>query len=232
MMSRSDGVFAPAPIRILVSIATAVVILGAATVPMFTAPWVDAAQDRAEVPAWTGFEREDVRRVTAELISDLVVGPPAFAAELRGVPVLSDAERGHLRDVRTVLAAFAGVVVLGTAVVLGALVAARRGPVARASVLGAIRRGAVGLVVVLVVAGIAAIVAFDAAFELFHRILFSGGNWSFDPSTDRLVQLFPARFWQETAVAVGAVAIATGSVVARSARTKPSGTDLATREGT
>jgi integral membrane protein (TIGR01906 family) len=62
-------------------------------------------------------------------------------------------------------------------------------------------------VIVLVVAGAFAVFAFDAAFEVFHRLFFSAGSYTFDPRTDRLVQLFPEQFWSETAIAVGAVAI-------------------------
>ena len=54
--------------------------------------------------------------------------------------------------------------------------------------------------------------AFDAAFEVFHRLFFAGGSYTFDPRTDRLVQLFPFAFWSETTMAVGAVIIA---IVAR-----------------
>ena len=66
----------------------------------------------------------------------------------------------------------------------------------------------------LVVAGGVAFVAFDALFETFHRLLFTGGSYTFDPSTERLVQLFPFQFWQETAIAVGVVAIVAAIAVA------------------
>jgi integral membrane protein (TIGR01906 family) len=71
----------------------------------------------------------------------------------------------------------------------------------------AVGSGARGLAIALVVAGAFAVFAFDAAFEVFHRLFFSSGSYTFDPRTDRLVQLFPERFWSETAIAVGVVAI-------------------------
>ena len=49
--------------------------------------------------------------------------------------------------------------------------------------------------------------AFDTAFELFHRVFFPAGTYLFDPSTDRLVQLFPEQFWVETTIGVGIVAV-------------------------
>jgi uncharacterized membrane protein len=48
-------------------------------------------------------------------------------------------------------------------------------------------------------------VAFDLAFEVFHRLFFAGGTYGFDPRTDRLVQLFPDQFWYETSIALGIV---------------------------
>jgi integral membrane protein (TIGR01906 family) len=70
-----------------------------------------------------------------------------------------------------------------------------------------VRRGAAVLAVGVVVLGVVALVAFDALFETFHRLFFAGGSYTFDPSTERLVQLFPFRFWQETAMAVGALIV-------------------------
>jgi uncharacterized membrane protein len=58
--------------------------------------------------------------------------------------------------------------------------------------------------------GVAAAVAFEPAFELFHRIFFLGGNYAFDPSFQRLVQLYPFAFWQYVSGLVGAIAAVLG----------------------
>jgi integral membrane protein (TIGR01906 family) len=62
--------------------------------------------------------------------------------------------------------------------------------------------------------GVVALVAFEALFELFHRIFFPGGAYTFDPESERLVQLFPFAFWQETAMVVGVVIVVLALVVA------------------
>ena len=59
-----------------------------------------------------------------------------------------------------------------------------------------------------------AVISFDILFEVFHEIFFPGGTYTFDPATERLVQLFPFQFWQETAMALGVVAIVVAAVVA------------------
>ncbi len=58
-----------------------------------------------------------------------------------------------------------------------------------------------------VAVGIAFAVFFDRAFTLFHQLFFAEGTWTFDPATDRLVQLFPYQFWTETTIAIAVVGL-------------------------
>ena len=76
------------------------------------------------------------------------------------------------------------------------------------------RAGALGTIVGVVVGGVIVFFAFDAAFEVFHRLFFAGGTYLFDPATDRLVQLFPFKFWDETTMVVGVVIVAISLLVA------------------
>ena len=62
--------------------------------------------------------------------------------------------------------------------------------------------------------GVVSIVAFDALFEVFHRIFFAGGTYLFDPRTERLVQLFPDQFWSETSIVLGILLLGLARVVA------------------
>src|SRR5205814_7031546 len=106
-----------------------------------------------------------------------------------------------LADVRSgLLAVFGLVVVSGVVLVLMALRTRDRAWLWR-SVGGsaAVLAGAV------VVVGALFALFFDAAFELFHRLLFAGGSYTFDPSQKRLVQLFPEDFWAETSIALALV---------------------------
>jgi uncharacterized membrane protein len=102
---------------------------------------------------------------------------------------------------------------------VAAWVAARRGA-AEASFRSAVRRGSIGLAVGVVVVAALALVAFEPLFELMHRVLFPGGNWTFDPSTERLVQLFPYQLWVETSLAVGAAILVVAAAVAVLARSR------------
>jgi integral membrane protein (TIGR01906 family) len=196
-----------------IALATALTIV-ALTLPLFLNPiWVAFEQGRAQAAAWTGFSEPQLRQATDSILADLVFGPPAFDAEVDGTPVLTERERGHMRDVRGVFVGFF-VFALVAAVVSLVLAARRHGRDQRGTTWRAVRNGAIGLTVALVIGGAFSFVAFEAVFEIFHRLFFAGGSYTFDPSSERLVQLFPFQFWQETAIAVGAVCIVLAALVA------------------
>ncbi|MBI3749288.1 MAG: DUF1461 domain-containing protein [Chloroflexi bacterium] len=197
---------------VLTGLATAIVIVALAILPFLTPQWVSFEQGRANAAAWTGFTTPELNTITGSILSDLVFGPPDFRVAVAGDPVLDDRERGHMRDVRTV---FTGLFLLAAASGVVLVLASRR--TGRAATWRAVRRGASGLAVAIVALGAVALVAFDALFEAFHEVLFPAGSYDFDPATERLVQLFPFQFWQETAIVVGVVIVAGCVVVAAAA---------------
>jgi integral membrane protein (TIGR01906 family) len=193
---------------VVIGLATAIVIVAVVIVPFLSPAWVAFEQDRANATAWTGYTTAELRAATDAILADLVFGGD-FAVEVNGTPVLNERERGHMADVRTV---FRGLWILATISVVVLAAASRRGD--RAATWRAVRGGALGLTVGVVVVGVVGLVAFDQLFDLFHRIFFPAGSYLFDPRSDRLVQLFPFQFWQETAMVVGVVIIAVALLVA------------------
>lgn len=187
---------------LLTGLATAVVIVTVAVLPFLTPQWVAFEQGRANATAWAGYTTGELKTATDSILSDLVFGPPDFDVEVRGEAVLDERERGHMRDVQSV---FVGLWVLAVASIVVLIAAIWRRD--RNASWRAVRRGALVLSAAIIVIGAVALVAFDALFELFHRIFFPAGSYTFDPTTERLVQLFPFQFWEETAVAVGAVIV-------------------------
>jgi len=195
-----------------IGLATALAIL-AVTIPFFLNPaWVGFEQGRAQATAWTGFSEADLTTATNAILSDLIVGPPDFDVSVDRASVLNDRERSHMRDVRGVFMGFFALAIVASVSAL--VIAARRRGEDRAFTWRAVQGGALGLIASLIVGGVIAFFAFDALFETFHRIFFSSGSYAFDPTTDRLVQLFPFQFWNETAIAVGVVSIVIALVVA------------------
>ena len=196
----------------LIALATALAIL-AIVMPLFLNPiWVAFEQGRSQAAAWTGFSEPDLHLATDAILADLVFGPPDFDVQLHGTAVLDERERSHMRDVRTVFMGFFVLTIV--LVVAAAAVIVRRHGRDRAATWRSVRNGALGLIVGLVLVGGFAAISFDVLFELFHQIFFPGGTYTFDPATERLVQLFPFQFWQETAMILGAAAVVVAAVVA------------------
>lgn len=187
----------------MAGIAAVIVIIGVAVAAFFNPLWIGFEQERSGVPAITGWTSEQVRTATGSILADVLVGPPLFAAAVNGNPVLDAAERSHMVDVRNVVLPTAMVFAIAVAL-LAALVATSR---RRAWFWHAIAVGSGTLTVVGVAVGIAVLFFFDTAFLLFHLIFFPQGNFSFDPRTQRLTQLFPDQFWTETAIAIAVVGL-------------------------
>jgi integral membrane protein (TIGR01906 family) len=194
---------------VAVAIATPCVVVAVAVLLFLNPIWVGFDQDRSDVAGLTGYSPAQVRQVTGSILSDLVFGPPNFDVAVNGSPVLDVRERGHMADVRTVLAGM-GLVALLAAIVLLALGLMSRGApwFWRAAQTGG-KLLAVGVVMV----GLAFAVFFDQAFELFHELFFPPGTYSFDPRLEKLVQLFPDQFWSETSVALAGAVLVLALVV-------------------
>ncbi|MEO5705349.1 MAG: DUF1461 domain-containing protein [Candidatus Limnocylindrales bacterium] len=187
--------------------ATALVLLGGSMAPFLAPPVVRFEQDRTEVGSFTGYSPDVLDHVTGSLLADLVLWQGDFGVQVKEANVLSDRERGHMRDVRSVFTGFWILVLAGIAILAVGFRRAR-GTEARIAARRSVAGGARGLAVAIAVVGVFVIFAFDAAFEVFHRLFFSAGSYTFDPATDRLVQLFPEQFWSEISIAVGAVVVA------------------------
>ena len=196
---------------ILVGGATAIVIVAVAVVVFFNPAWVAFEQDRTGVPELIGYTPEQVRSATNAILGEMVFGPGTFAVEVNGQPVLNERERGHMADVRRVVTWF---VFLTIAAIVGLVIAYRRAAKPRAWYWQSVGAGALLLAAGVLSAGVFVLLFFDQTFELFHRLLFPAGSYSFDPLNERLVQLFPMTFWSETAIALSVVLIGISLVVA------------------
>ena len=191
----------------MIAAATALVLLGCSILAFLNPIYVRLEQDRTDAAGWTGYTPAQLDLVTGALLADLVLWSGGFDVTLDGAPVLKQAEIDHMLDVRGV---FAGFFALAAAAAIVLVMAFRRtvaGTKARAAAWRAVASGARGLAVGIAVVGIFLVLAFDAAFEVFHRLFFSAGSYTFDPRTDKLVQLFPEAFWSETATFAGAVVL-------------------------
>ena len=199
-----------------IGVPSAIVVVAVAILLFLNPVWVGFEQGRAQSAAFTGFSPDQLTTVTNAILSDLVIGPPSFDVALGGVPVLKERERSHMRDVRSVFVSFYVVALASGLMLAAAFVLTRRN--GRAALWRRLSRAGVVIALVTVVGGALGMLAFDAAFELFHEILFPAGTYLFDTRTDRLVQLFPDQFWSETTIGVGVAIVVLALGLARVGR--------------
>jgi integral membrane protein (TIGR01906 family) len=187
----------------VVGVATALVIVGITIALFFNPAWVALAQGRTDAAALTGWTPDQVDTVTREIVAEVWLGPGTFAQAVAGEPVFDDRERAHMADVRQLVLGFYALV-LGAALALVVLGLASGWS---CRFWRAVGTGAKVLVVGSVAVGVAFALFFDRAFTLFHELFFTEGSWTFDPATDRLVQLFPYQFWTETTIVIAVVGL-------------------------
>jgi hypothetical protein len=200
------------PMAIAVGVGTILVIVALAVLALMTPLYMHGALERAGSPGFLGVTAAEAYGFSDATVRELIVGPGTFEIGFScgrcGTGFYDAAEASHLRDARAVLYGLLALAGLSLVVLAVGLVRSRR----RARYWRSVSVGAGILAAAFVVIGALFLVAFDAAFTLFHEIFFPGGNWSFDFATERLVQLYPIPFWEEATTVLGVTVIGLGAV--------------------
>jgi integral membrane protein (TIGR01906 family) len=175
--------------------------------PLLTPWFIHSALDAAGSAELLGVTEAETHEMSDRSVERLVLGGDFGFTGPDGQPFYDADERGHLGDARLLLGLFLvaggmGIVAIGAA--LG------RWRDRRVRIWTVVRHAGLTTAIVVVVLGFVSLVAFDSLFTLFHQVFFPGGNWSFDPSTQRLVQLYPFRFWQIAAASLGTLVFVIG----------------------
>lgn len=151
----------------------------------------------------------ELHQATLEYVLGDAPELPTFAST--GRPLFDENERSHMRDVRALFGAVKIAFVAGIALVLAALlsstVAARPRLIRDAAIAAGVGVSAIAL---------AAAVAFDPLFLLFHEIFFPQGNFLFGPDSNLLV-LYPDAYWYGITLRIGPTFIAVMAIVAMAA---------------
>jgi integral membrane protein (TIGR01906 family) len=177
-----------------------------------TDSFVRAEVDRGGLPPDRYGLTTSERRTLAVLgLRSIQPGSPGIVllerAELPdGSPAFDSRELRHMGDVRRLLgwALRAQLIVVGAFVVLA--LALRRSGRWRAVVPRGLLIGALGTLMVAVLAVPLILLGFDDFFLGFHTLFFDGNTWRFS-STDTLLRVYPERFWQHTAEVASALAV-------------------------
>lgn len=124
-----------------------------------------------------------------------------------GRPFYQESELSHMVDAQHIAqVAFAILYGLTLVLLIGSIALSRS-----ANGRAALRRGLFsgGLLTLLLIGGLAVFVllSWDSFFTQFHELFFAEGTWQFQYS-DSLIRLYPVRFWQDTALTIGGLAVA------------------------
>jgi integral membrane protein (TIGR01906 family) len=176
---------------------------------LFSPPFVSALQERHGVAATFGVSRQEVDRVTAEVLVDLFVDGEFDAAFAGGPPLLDERERAHMHDVARLVRLLGLIVIVAALVVVVASWRLRREPARRGRlmILAAASIGAAAAVLAVIFA-----VAFEPAFLAFHAIFFPPDSFLFAPGSN-LITLFPEAFWFDASLAAGAAIVLSAILV-------------------
>jgi integral membrane protein (TIGR01906 family) len=142
-----------------------------------------------------------------------VIGVSAVPAISFGGSVFSQDEYAHMADVRAVFRGAEYTAALALLVLVFRVTRARL----RGDALRLVRAGSLISVAIVAIIGVAAAVAFDPLFLLFHEVFFPQGNFLFDPATSNLLRLYPEWYWQGITAGVGVSFIALALVAAAAA---------------
>ncbi len=187
------------PAGLVVGTATILTLVGIAIGLFFNPVWVSFEQGRTRADLWTGYTPETVRTVTDSVLAEVYLGPGTFAQSVDGTPVFNERERAHMANVRGVVVVFFGLV---TRWPQPSWWSAGSDPVARPGTGAQLPVGRPSWPSVRWLLASRSRSPSSRRSPLFHDLFFAPGTWSFDPATDRLVQLFPDAFWTETSVAI------------------------------
>jgi integral membrane protein (TIGR01906 family) len=136
------------------------------------------------------------------LWSTYVIGLAPVPPE--GLGTFTADEYAHMADVRGV---FRGAQLAAAVAFVVAAFRLYRARAARRA-LRLLRDGALVAAAIVAVIGLAAAVAFEPLFLLFHDVFFPQGNFLFDPATSNLIRLYPEWYWQGITAGVGVSFIA------------------------
>ncbi len=128
-----------------------------------------------------------------------------FGSSLQGLD-FSTAELKHIADIDRLLhqeASVVWVIIAGLVLTVIFFTAETRKYPPRLAVFGEagkleitdFQRACLVVVVAIVVLTVIIGLQFEPLFRMAHSLLFTGGNWEFDPTTDLIIQLYPPRFF-------------------------------------
>jgi integral membrane protein (TIGR01906 family) len=172
------------------------------------------AIDHYDAVETTGIPRAELVRASGELRSYFNNEEDRLFVRVvdegQSIALFNEREVAHLSDVKTLVQAVfrvqEGAIVFVIAYVVMVFLWAREGNLRRLAREMLVSGGAA--LAVLAAFGAIVLMGFETAFDRFHVIAFTNGNWKFDPRSDHLIQMFPEAFWEDVTLWVSLATLA------------------------
>lgn len=123
-----------------------------------------------------------------------------------GTPLYNERELSHMSDVQKV---FQGAKLAWFCLIifyLGLSWLVARHPKSVYGFLDALKRGSILTILLMIGILLLTVFAFDAMFEAFHGLFFSGDSWLFY-ANDSLIRLYPEKLWIDAFALCGGIAV-------------------------
>ena len=147
-----------------------------------------------EIAKESGYDQQTVKNAYDDVLDYLTLHKDFATGELS----CSNDAKSHFADCQKLFDLNLALLVVSAVglATLGVLAAKKVVQFKRIKKLGALTYSAIVAFAVPLVFGVVAAVDFDAAFTLFHAILFPGKtNWQFDSVADQIINILPERYF-------------------------------------
>ena len=199
MKNKRESKFLPVMTSILTALA---VVAGSIAVPILCRPFYYAHITPLQMRLRVRLTEEQVRETYNEVMDYCLGLTEDFSLRhlvwsSNGAEHFADVQRLFLLDLKVLIAALIGLVILW--------VAARCRNIQPASIKGHSPGfwAVTGLAAVFAVLGLLAALDFDRFFTAFHAVFFPGkDNWIFDPEVDPVIDMLPQVFFRNCAILV------------------------------
>lgn len=189
------------------ALAVAVALLtGSIAVPIAVRPFYYAQIVPLHLPEKSGLTIGEICRAYDEAMDYCTGAQDKFSA---GILDYSEAGAAHFSDCRRLFLLDHWLFAAALSVIAAIMVYARKTSLPRPFGRSPAFWGAAGMCAALLTAAIFTAANFDRAFDLFHRILFPGkSNWVLNHTSDPIVRILPAEYFQNCAILSASVAFA------------------------
>lgn len=189
------------------ALAVAVALLtGSIAVPIAIRPFYYAQIVPLHLPEKSGLTVDEICRAYDEAMDYCTGEKDKFSA---GILKYSKAGAAHFSDCRRLFLIDHWLFAAALSVIAAIMVYARKSRLPRLLGRSPEFWGAAGMGAALLTAVIFTAANFNRAFDLFHRILFPGkSNWVLNRTSDPIVRILPAEYFQNCAILSAAVAFA------------------------